>query len=465
MTLLGILLYVVIQFALGAWISRRVRSESDYFLAGRSLGMGLVTFSLFATWFGAETIIASTGKIYEQGLAGGRADPFGYALCLVLMGVFLAVPLWKRNLTTLGDLYRERYSMGVERLAVVLMIPTSIMWAAAQIRAFGQVLTAASDLSMWVSITVAAVLVIAYTGLGGMLADVLTDLVQGLLMVLGLVVLLLAVLADLGGPVRALSGIAPEKWSFLGERGSLWARLDGWMVPILGSLVAQEVVARVLASRSARVARHASFMAAAGYLIVGLIPVVLGLAATKLYTSVKDSEQLLPMMAATYLSPLLFVLFAGAVVSAILSTVDSALLAASALASHNLLVPALGITSEAQKVRWARIIVVAAGVTAYAMAIYGKGIYELVQAASSFGSAGILVITFAGLYSRFGGPRAATAALVAGTLAMPLGKDALALPAPYLFAVASALGAFVLVEAAPLVLARSGRRPVGAAGG
>ena len=72
---------------------------------------------MLATWFGAETIVGSAGTAYAEGVSLGSAEPFGYGLCLIVMGLIFAVPLHRRKLTTLADLYRQRYSVGVERLA------------------------------------------------------------------------------------------------------------------------------------------------------------------------------------------------------------------------------------------------------------------------------------------------------------------------------------------------------------
>src|SRR5512134_2456720 len=148
LTLVGVLLYVLAQLLIGAWASRRIRSEDDYLIAGRSLGYGLGIFTIFATWFGAETCIGAAGRIYESGMSAGSADPFGYAICIFLMGAVFAVPLWRLKLTTMADLFRIRFSTSVERFAIVLMVPTSLLWAAAQIRAFGQVLSASSELEV-----------------------------------------------------------------------------------------------------------------------------------------------------------------------------------------------------------------------------------------------------------------------------------------------------------------------------
>src|SRR5690606_25463700 len=105
---------------------------------------------------GAETCIGASARAYEGGIHGVTSDPFGYAVCLLFMGLVLAVPLWKRKLTTLADLFRERFGRSVERVVVLLLVPTSVMWAGAQIRAFGQVLGASSELSLTTTISIAA---------------------------------------------------------------------------------------------------------------------------------------------------------------------------------------------------------------------------------------------------------------------------------------------------------------------
>jgi Na+/proline symporter len=111
--LIGIAFYIVVQFAIGIIVSRKIASESDKLIAGRNLGVGLAAFSILATWFGAETIVGAAGSIYANGLSAGSADPFGYGLCLIILWLVIAQPPWWRKYTTFGDLFRERYGVGV----------------------------------------------------------------------------------------------------------------------------------------------------------------------------------------------------------------------------------------------------------------------------------------------------------------------------------------------------------------
>src|SRR5688572_26697241 len=174
---------------MGAWVSRRIRTEADYLVAGRSLGPIMATSSIFATWFGAETCVGAAGEVYERGLGAVSSDPFGYGLCLLLFGLFLASPLYERGLITLADLFRSRFSTGVERTVALLIIPSSLLWASAQVRAFGHVLSSGSGIREDLGILIATGVASAYTVFGGMLADAYSDLVNGFILTVCLGVL------------------------------------------------------------------------------------------------------------------------------------------------------------------------------------------------------------------------------------------------------------------------------------
>jgi len=445
-TLAAVLAFLVLQFAVGIVISRRIKNEADYLIAGRKLSMLLATFSIFATWFGAETMVGSSGSAYREGLTPASAEPFGYGLCLIGMGLIFAIPLWRRELTTLADLYRQRYSVLVERVAAVILIPGSILWSAAQIRAFGHVLaTSASALEVNTAIAIGAGLVVGYTMFGGLLADAVTDLMQGIVLAIGLVVLLVATIGLLGGFDQAVSAVTTSGKIRLttGHSVSLLDTIEAWAIPVLGSLVTTEMVGRIIATRTPEIARRASIVAGCLYISIGLIPVFVGIVGADLVTSVDDSEQLMAVVARRALPTLGYAVFAGSLTSAILSTVNSTLLIASGLMSHNLLIPTLGITSERMKVLLARAGVALFGVIAYVLAIRSQGVFALVEQASAFGSTGALVTITFGLFTRFGGPRTALTTLTLGLLSYLTASYA-GVPHAFLLSLAVSLVSYVI---------------------
>lgn len=422
----GLAVYVLMTLAIGYWVSRRVHNEEDYLLGGRSFGYPLAIFSIFATWFGAETCVSSAASVYDTGLAGSSVEPFGYAFCILFMGAVFAVPLWKRKLMTLADLFEQRYSRSTSVIAVLLMIPTSLIWAAAQIRAFGQVLQVHTGLGLANCISIAAMVVILYTALGGLKADAITDLIQGIMLILGISAVFIAVVGAAGGLGQSWQNVEPERLKFFNEGSGSWLELlETWSIPICGSVIAQELIARVLAARNVQVARNGTLIGGSLYLLVGLLPVYLGLVGNQLLTDVSDSEQVVPLLAQKFLSPVLFVLFAGALISAILSTVDSALLACGALLSHNLILPLAPNLSASQKLLYTRAAVVTCGLLAFFFALKAGKIYDLIETASSFGTSGVFVIMIMGLFSRLGNATAAIATLISGLVTFVFAKYAL----------------------------------------
>jgi Na+/proline symporter len=453
--LFGVMAYVLVQLAIGILASRRNATEDDYLLAGRSLGLPIATMTIFATWFGAETCIGSAGAIYDEGMAAGRTDPFGYALCILLMGAFFAASLWRKKLTTLGDLFRLRYGPAVEKVAVILVVPGSVLWAAAQVRAFGQVLSATSDFGTDLTILIAAIVVISYTVMGGLLADAITDFIQGIALFVGLFILAAVIYWSLPDDFAATAALDKERLSFGGQDASFLVSIEAWAVPVIGSLFSQELIARTLAAKSPQVARRACLIAGCIYITVGLIPATLGLFGPALLPDLADGEQLLPMLAQAYLPPFFYIVFAGALISAILSTVDSALLAGAAMVSHNLVVPLLRAPSERVKVRTARVIVVTFGVLAYFLAQNADGVLALVEEASAFGTAGMFTAALFAFLPGWGGKFSAMSALIAGVLAWILFAYVLAVDTPYVYSLGCAFSAFVLVMVFERVPART----------
>ncbi len=414
--LTGILVYVLLQLAVGWWVARRIRNESDYLLAGRSLGPGLATFSFFATWFGAESCLNSSGQVYADGLSGGAAEPFGYGLCILLLGLVFAARLWRRGITTVADLFRERFSPGVEKIVIFITVPGSMFWAAAQIRAFGQVLDSVSGMGVAAGMLIGALVAITYTMSGGLRADVVTDLIQGIVIIGGLLVLVWVVGSHTGGLLPALAEVPRERLNAFGGSNSWSEQIETWAVPICGSVAAQELVSRALACRSPQIAQRSALLGGGLYLAVGLLPVMLGLIGLRLMPGLEDTEQFLPLLAREHLPSFLYIVFAGALVSAILSTIDSSLLAGAAMISHNLILPHRPDLDERRRLRINRLAVAGCGLVALLLAWSSESIRGLVETASAMGGGGLFVLFAVGQLSSVGGKASAYAALAASVL-------------------------------------------------
>lgn len=440
--LLFIFAYILLQFGIGIWVSRSIRTEKDFLVAGRNVPPFFLVFSLFATWFGAETIMGTAGEVFEVGLSGSRADPLGYSLCLVLLGLFIANRIWKSEYLTLADFFKARFGKNVEHLAVLILFISSMIWAGAQIRAFGQIIGSFSSLSVPVTMTLGFGLVVSYSLLGGLMGDILTDVLQGTILILGLVVITAMILFY--HDFSLLNAQPPERLSLLGTDETLWAKVERWIIPVLGSLVAQESITRLLAAKNPKQARAVSLWSAGVYLVVGSLPVLLGLWGPLLVSDVPDKEQFILLLSQKYLPGYLQIIFIGALMSAILSTVDSILLSGGGLVSHNLLIPALKIQDEKRKLYLTRASVIFMASLAFFIALVSDGIYALVELASSWGSAGLLVVTVLGLWTKWGNYQTALTTLVAGVLLLPFFEYGLQVETPFLLTLTCCFSLYIL---------------------
>jgi Na+/proline symporter len=427
----------LLQLLLCFWISKKIKNEDDYLVGGRSSGYFLISLSLFATWFGAETCIGSSAEVYKYGLSGSRADPFGYSLCLFLTGLLIAPKIWSKKYVTLADYYKDRFGGSTESLAVFILAFSALIWSAAQLRAFGQVLSTVTDWPIQTALFISFAFVLLYVLFGGLMGDIITDAIQSVVIVIGLFLIFYFVFKQTDQSLFNLIKNQPsDRLSILGERESILSRVDRWMIPVLGSLVAQEIISRIFASRSKSVAVRSSYLAGLVYIFIGLIPVSLGLVGPSLIFVTQGNEEQFILKLAEASLPLFFApVFFGAIVSALLATIDSILLSSSALISHNLVIPKFKIKKEKQKVFISRLVVFLCGVLSYLLAIYSNSIYSLLEIASSFGTAGVLVITILGLWFSFGNALTSTLTLVAGLVLTPFFEYYLKSEAPFVFSI------------------------------
>jgi Na+/proline symporter len=187
-------------------------------------------------------------------------------------------------------------------------------------------------------------------------------------------------------------------------------------------------------------------MAAALYFVIGSLPVMLGLMGPMFPLQVDRPDEFLPKLAKFILPGSLHVIFVAAILSAILSTANSSLITVTGLLSHNLFKP-IARTLTQRKIVWLnRVVMFCCGLVILVMALAAERIFDLLLLASSVGTAGVLVITLMGLWSRWGDHRAAMVTLVCGLACPLLYEKVFELQAPFLSSIATCFGIFALLS-------------------
>lgn len=363
----------------------------------------LSSAALFATWFGSETVFGASSEFIEGGLYAVIEDPFGAALCLVLFGMFFARKLYNMNLLTLGDFFKQRFGARTELVASVFLAPPYVGYIAAQLVAMGLILNVVVGLEIWQGVIISSVIVTFYTFIGGMWAISVTDFIQGIIIVFGLVVLSYVLSREAGGVATVLSEVHPRNFRFLPkwEFKEITAYVAAWSVLGLGSIPSQDVFQRVMSSGSVKIAVKSCFIAAGLYLSIAMLPLFISLCTKHLYGNqlIGDTQLALPNMVLLHTTMPIQILFFGSLLSAIMSTTSSAILAPASIFSENLIKPIMkDRLTDAQLLMVTRISILLFSVVATVMATLRENIYELVSESSILSLVSLFAPLTLGLY-------------------------------------------------------------------
>jgi SSS family transporter len=404
MLLTFIIVYLLFTLAIGWWASRKVKTTRDFVIAGQNLPLLLAGSALFATWFGSETIMGAPSEFVEHGLIGVVEDPFGAALCLLLVGLFFARPLYRMNILTFNDFFRLRFSRRTELITAIIIVPSYFGWIAAQLVAMAIVLQAIAGISVVTGIVICTLVVLFYTYIGGMWAVSITDFVQTFMILGGLLFLAWQLSDQLGGVQTVLAQTPDDFFHFLpeGDLESVLAYIAAWITIGLGSIPQQDVFQRVMAAKSEKTAVRASYLGGLMYLSIGLIPLFIGLCSKILYPGLQegDTQMVIPQMVLQHGGMLLQILFFGALLSAILSTTSGAILAPATVIGENIIRPNFENIDDRQLLRIMRLAVIGVAVCSAFMASLKTNIYELVAQSSTLSLVSLFIPLTMGLYWR-----------------------------------------------------------------
>lgn len=474
MQLISILFFYALIFLVGiAAYRRRERglSSGDLLVAGRSMPVFLCIATMTATWVGGGYINGTAEAIYDSNLGVVWTQaPWGYAISMVIGGLFFAGKMRRMNYTTLLDPFEQRYGKHVAAWLFIPALIGEVFWSAAIMVALGTTFGTILGFDVTISILISATVAIGYTVVGGLWSVAYTDVLQLSCLMLGLFLAIPFAVHEAGGADFVFRNAFAQMPSFP-TGTSRWVWFDMALLLCLGGVPWQVYFQRVLAAKNDRIAARFSIIAAIGCLLAAAPAVVIGcvgLSADWSQTAAgqpPESALVLPYVL-KYLTPgWVATIGLGAVAAAVMSSVDSSILSASSLFVWNVYRPHLRPTAGEREIAIAlRLAVVAVGVAATALALSVQSVYALWYLCADL----VYVILFpqlvAALYVRSANSVGAVAAMFTGLVLRVGGGEAtfgipVLLPYPWIvdggqttefpfrtFAMLSALLALILVS-------------------
>ena len=427
MLLTLVIVYLLVTIGIGLYAGRRVKTTSDFAIAGRHLPLVMIVTTTFATWFGSETVLGIPAKFVNNGLNGVVEDPFGAGTCLVLVGLFFAGKLYKMTLLTISDYYRERFGRSVEIVCSLIIMLSYLGWVSAQVTALGLVfnLLSANAISIPAGMAIGVVSILAYTLFGGMWSVAVTDFIQMIILVVGLAILAVFAGNMAGGADKVIAlAVSRDMFKFLPEPSfkDIVFFFAAAITMMLGSIPQQDVFQRVMSANKESAARQGPVIGGICYILFAFVPMFLVASALIIMPEqtaalLKDDPQkVLPTLVLEKMPFVMQVLFFGALLSAIKSTASATLLAPSVTFTENIWRQFRPRTSDRQELMTMRITVLVFSLCVLAYAIYTQGtpIYEMVSGAYQVTLVGAFVPLVFGLYWKKASTQGALFSIVLG---------------------------------------------------
>ena len=360
MITIGVAISVLAVLVVGLAVARKVDGDSaNYLVAGRQLGVPLVAVCLTTAAVDSNATVGNTDLSAAAGFWAGASLALGLAVCLLLAGLFLAKPMNRMGLFTLGDFFARRYNRPVEVVASVLMIFAFTILLAGNLVAMGFLLETFTGLPYEAGVVLAVVLILAYTIGGGLYSDAYTSVIQAVITGVGTVSLFVWVAVNYG--ISSPEGMGPFDLGQLTDPGQgaaiNWATLISLGI---GDLVAIDFMQRIFAAKTPEAAQKACFIGAAATAVVGVLWSLIALTSVVELGLSSASGPIVYQLLDDHAPVLLAVLALSGIVAASFSTASGAILATSAVAVRNI----AGVRREVAPghhdplLRWTRVVMI-----------------------------------------------------------------------------------------------------------
>ena len=371
-------------YLLGSRAARRAERAgfAGMALAGRSLPLGLGVLTMTATWVGGGYVNGTAEATYGGGLWQAQA-PWGYALSLVLGGLWFAPTMRRRGFTTMLDPFEQRYGREAAALLYLPALTGELFWTAAILVALGATFEVIAGIPFAPAVVLSAGVAIAYTARSGLWAVAITDVVQMVLLFIGLWLAATVAVGEVGGVEAAWASYSANDVSGPPAAGSWLAWWDSALLLIFGGIPWHVYFQRVLATTGPAAARRLSIWAGALSLLVAVPALAIGVIGTAvdwnaLGVSDPDAAMILPLVLRHLTPPFVALLGLGALAAAVMSSVDSSILSASSMAAWNVYRPLVRpAATSAELTRVVRRVIVIVGCGATLVALNVQSVYAL----------------------------------------------------------------------------------------
>ena len=421
---LHLALLVVYSFGivgLGIWTARFVRGSSEFFVAGRSLGPGLILASMLAANIGAGSTVGAAGLAYRDGLSAwwwvGSAG-----LGSIVFAFVVAPRLWQiaktHDFYTTGDYLEFRYSPAVRGVTTALIGLGALALLAGQLIAGATILNVLTGMPRWAgALTGGAIMTIYFTA-GGLLGSAWVNTFQLVVMLVGLLLALPVALDSVGFAAFSGDAVSPHFTDILYSAGPG----SGWtLLFLLGPafIISPGLIQKAYGGASASAVRTGVAVNAAALLGFAFVPVLFGMIARVAIPGITDPNAVLPTVLTHELPPWLGAIALAAVFSTEVDTCDAILFMLSTSASKDLykrfMNPA---ATDAQLLRVGRATAVAGGAVGVLLSIWLQTVIGAITVFYSLLVVTLFVPVIGGLYIRRAGSREALAAVAAGVITL-----------------------------------------------
>lgn len=394
---IAILFFYAGIFFVGAYAKNFYQSGSvsETLIAGRNIPLFISVFTMSATWIDGGYVNGTAEYTASAGLAWVQA-PWGYAISLIIGGIFFAKKMRRYRFTTMLDPLEQRFG---KNMAGALFLPAllgEIFWTAAILTALGTTFATVLHVNFNTAIILSALIGIAYTSIGGLWAVAFTDVVQLLFLFFGLYCILPFILPKVGG----LSVLIQEYTAQKGDLAWFFPPINGWQHPswgnqffkwidyalllMFGGIPWQVYFQRILSAKNEQTAMWLSIFSGLVCLLAAVPPIIIGMVGSvvkweQFGVIPPDSAVLtLPYVIQYLTNPIVATIGLGAVAAAVMSSVDASILSASSMATWNIYRPlfkpqasAAAISTMLKRCIWI------VGIAATILALQVKSVYVL----------------------------------------------------------------------------------------